>query len=685
MSSNNIDIRSKYELEKLNKRKDELEYQIKNVDNENNMLKEELTKLQIFLEDLETQLEQENTIAKKLRNEIEKINESRSWRMTAPIRKLGSIIKKSKRGNVSKDNTTLNQVNINYTDSRAIEKKLWGGYSENALEELINISESISTPINEKLRAKRSLSRWYYDQQQFEKAYEELKSINELKPLNSPSPDRIITEIKVLKKLGLIDVARRKLWSAINAKGIQSELCLGMAHITSKDEERLNWYNLIYDKHGYNTLEKINKSNQLDITNIYTPRTEVEKELERYKVSVIIPAYNAEDLIHIPLNSLLNQSIQNIEIIVVDDCSTDNTAEVVSEFEKKDKRIKLIRKEINEGAYAARNTGLKYVTGDFITVHDSDDWSHSQKLEIQLRELLNSPGAVGSISYLVRVTENITPVNAGSLLSVRYLMLNSSSLLLRRNVFEKLGGWDRVRVAGDTEFLWRVEKVFGKENVVRVEPNIPLSIALSAENSLTGTSLTHVKTIMFGLRRTYRESFQWWHEQAKSERDLFIDPEQDERLFPCPVPNMINNSIERKYDYILVADFSVDSDLDKIEQVIESLSNKKIAVFHWPFYENNPFNPVADRIFKKIFEYNADILVPNEKIDSEYLLVLTPKILNYALDKTPDINCNHAYIVGEQKISNKIKSNRNENLMKSMKINAEWITDSELSQLIGNN
>lgn len=682
MSENYLDNHSKFELQKLIKRKRELEFEIQNIDTENNMLNEELTKLELLFEDLQAQFDQESTIAKNWQNELDKINKSRSWRMSAPIRKIGAIFKKSNNHNISANNPSFSNKGVNHSESRIIEKKLWGGYAEYALAELINLTESMSTPINEKLRAKRALARWYYDQNQFDKAYEELKSINELKPLNHSSPDRIITEIKVLKKLGHIEVAKRKVWSAINSKGIQSELCLAMAHLTNKDEERLNWYNLIYDKHGYNTIEKINKSDSLDITNIYTPRTEVEKELERYKVSVIIPAYNAEDLIHIPINSLLNQTIQNLEIIVVDDCSTDNTAEVVSEFAKKDNRIKLIRKEKNEGAYAARNTGLKYVSGDFITVHDSDDWSHSQKIEIQLRELLNTPGAVGSISYLVRTTENITPVNAGSLLSVRYLMLNSSSLLLRKSVFDKLGGWDRVRVAGDTEFLWRVEKLYGTENVVRVEPNVPLSIALSNENSLTGTSITHVKTIMFGLRRTYRESFQWWHEKSRSEKDLFIDPEKEVRHFPCPVPNLINNTIERNYDYILVADFSMDSDLDMLEQIIDSLSNKKIAVFHWPDYEGNPFNTVADRIFNKISEHKIDILVPNEKIKTGKLLILTPNILNYSIDKTPEIKCDQAYIVSDQNISNKSKLIKEENLEKAMQIHAEWINKTNLDQII---
>src|SRR5690606_27365364 len=109
---------------------------------------------------------------------------------------------------------------------------------------------------------------------------------------------------------------------------------------------------------------------------------------------IIIPAYNAGETIHISISSLLKQTWSNLEIVVVDDCSTDNTAEVVEQFASQDSRVKLLRKEVNGGAYPARNLGLTYVTGDFILVHDSDDWSHPQKIEIQMAELKANPDAV---------------------------------------------------------------------------------------------------------------------------------------------------------------------------------------------------------------------------------------------------------------------------------------------------
>src|SRR5690606_3631359 len=93
-------------------------------------------------------------------------------------------------------------------------------------------------------------------------------------------------------------------------------------------------------------------------------------------VTIIIPAYNAEEQISIAIDSLCRQTWQNLEILVVDDFSTDGTSEAVFGWSQKDNRVKLLRLPENGGTYAARNAALRVARGDLITVHDSDDWSH---------------------------------------------------------------------------------------------------------------------------------------------------------------------------------------------------------------------------------------------------------------------------------------------------------------------
>lgn len=102
-------------------------------------------------------------------------------------------------------------------------------------------------------------------------------------------------------------------------------------------------------------------------------------------VSVIIPTYNRRNTILASVNSVLNQTYKNIELIVVDDCSTDDTISILEQIN--DKRLKIIRHSENKGQNAARNTGIKASTGEYIAHHDSDDIWHLNKLEIQMNKI----------------------------------------------------------------------------------------------------------------------------------------------------------------------------------------------------------------------------------------------------------------------------------------------------------
>lgn len=97
------------------------------------------------------------------------------------------------------------------------------------------------------------------------------------------------------------------------------------------------------------------------------------KKVNEHKVSIIVPVYNVEDYIPKCLDSLINQTYRNIEIICVNDGSQDNSLEVLNKYKKKDKRIKVIDKE-NGGVSSARNAGLKACKGGYITFVDSDDY-----------------------------------------------------------------------------------------------------------------------------------------------------------------------------------------------------------------------------------------------------------------------------------------------------------------------
>ena len=105
------------------------------------------------------------------------------------------------------------------------------------------------------------------------------------------------------------------------------------------------------------------------------------------KISVIIPTFNRGNLIRNSIKSVLNQTYKNLEVIVVDDGSIDNTKDVVDKIE--DERIKYIKLEENKGGSNARNIGIKYSVGKYISFQDSDDIYYPDKLEMQFKNIIN--------------------------------------------------------------------------------------------------------------------------------------------------------------------------------------------------------------------------------------------------------------------------------------------------------
>ena len=97
-------------------------------------------------------------------------------------------------------------------------------------------------------------------------------------------------------------------------------------------------------------------------------------------ISVVVPIYKVEEYLQRCVDSIINQTYKNLEIILVDDGSPDSCPKMCDNFAKQDKRIKVIHK-INAGVSEARNTGLEYATGDYVGFIDSDDYIHPTMYE----------------------------------------------------------------------------------------------------------------------------------------------------------------------------------------------------------------------------------------------------------------------------------------------------------------
>lgn len=101
-------------------------------------------------------------------------------------------------------------------------------------------------------------------------------------------------------------------------------------------------------------------------------------------VSIIIPVYNASRFLEETINSIQEQTYSNWEAIFIDDCSSDNSYNLIKKYQKEDKRIKLIKNKTNSGAAVSRNNGIDHAEGDYLCFLDADDKWHPEKLEKQI-------------------------------------------------------------------------------------------------------------------------------------------------------------------------------------------------------------------------------------------------------------------------------------------------------------
>ena len=134
------------------------------------------------------------------------------------------------------------------------------------------------------------------------------------------------------------------------------------------------------------------------------------KEIEKEKVSIIVPMYNAEKFIRKTIESVLAQTYQNWEMLIMNDVSTDNSLAVVSGYAKKDKRIKIINTEKNVGVVKGRNFLIDLASGKYIAFLDADDYWHNEKLEKQIKFMKEKNASISCTEY-TRVKENEEKIN----------------------------------------------------------------------------------------------------------------------------------------------------------------------------------------------------------------------------------------------------------------------------------
>lgn len=225
--------------------------------------------------------------------------------------------------------------------------------------------------------------------------------------------------------------------------------------------------------------------------------------MQEYKVSIIVPVYNSEQYLRSCIESIINQSYKNLEIILIDDGSTDNSANIIKEYEKKDDRIIALFQN-NFGAPSARNKGIEKSTGSYIMFFDSDDELYEDAIENLMNNIQDADIAMGN---WCEIDKNGNLIRERKQCKNESLMINSiekiiidynefpgnklykSDIIKKNKIF-----FDNVRIAQDVNFyikyIFMIKKCITIDNMILKYRLTPKSISRNNNLNLLDVSIS---------------------------------------------------------------------------------------------------------------------------------------------------------------------------------------------------
>lgn len=215
------------------------------------------------------------------------------------------------------------------------------------------------------------------------------------------------------------------------------------------------------------------------------------------KVSVLIPTYNVERFVEKAVRSIMQQTYTNLEIIIVDDCSTDNTFTILEKLAKEDNRIKLYKNEVNKKIAETLNFALAQATGKYIARMDGDDYSYPKRIEILHNYLQKNQEIklVGSNIFLVDDKDNIIQKDnyPEKFDNIMKIALYGSPVLhiwmTYKKVYEEYGNY---RMAGVEDYDFILRLISNKVKLANVQEYI-YSVRLREGNTISSLGLLQIK------------------------------------------------------------------------------------------------------------------------------------------------------------------------------------------------
>jgi FkbM family methyltransferase len=251
-------------------------------------------------------------------------------------------------------------------------------------------------------------------------------------------------------------------------------------------------------------------------------------------VSVVMTTFNSAATLGYALGSIRGQTHGALEVLVVDDGSADGTRALLAEMAAADPRIRILLNEENVGTYVAKNRAIAEAQGVYVTLHDSDDWAHPERIARHVAAMETTPILAATRSEWLRLDPSGRPQFRRW--GAKFQHPNPASTFLRRSAIEAAGYFDSVRYGADSEYWFRLNRLFpGRAK------GLPLCLGLGAirAESLTQSGVGAMDVENYApTRGAYAAAYLDWHVTTHP-ATLKLPPRLSQRPFPAPAEMVV--------------------------------------------------------------------------------------------------------------------------------------------------
>lgn len=360
-------------------------------------------------------------------------------------------------------------------------------------------------------------------------------------------------------------------------------------------------------------------------------------------VTVVIPTYRPErQELLTAVGSILDQTLRDIEVIIVDDASPVEYEPLLAEIARSDPRIRVIRAEENAGAYVARNIGYGEARGEFVTGQDDDDWSHPERLERQVRFLQSHPEVSACRAWAVTCLPNLQRARLG----YRPTSPNASSVMLAAKDFRRIGGFLEVRKGADTEMHLRLERVTGRP---MQDLKQPLTLVRITPDSLSRSEFS--AGWAHPARNHFKTSYALWHNESTAD-ELVLE---SGRPAPLAVPRrfQLKPDENAKYDVVLAGNWRKlggpqKSMLEEIKALLRAGKRVGIMDLEAARFMKTTADPLNAPIQKLVNSGDVDQVLYDDDVEVSLLILRYPPILQFVPDAASNLRVGRMVILANQ-------------------------------------